>query len=182
MKARIFKPNTVSDLCKIERNWENEARNYSYLKKKEIPAGCEEIFAKEEYLKTLDEYYDGAQIKQVMPIPENMAVILVEWNSDEEAVCCDSRDTNWPYGLAFTMTKTGADICPIDLVDGKLNVEAQLVTRHKCGKCGREMKILLKPGQEGVDAKYHCEDCGRTIWLDNDGTEFEVEPEETEHE
>ena len=60
---------------------------------------------------------------------------------------------------------------PIDLVEGNLKIEAQLVNRHKCSKCGREMKILLKPGQEGFEAKYRCESCGRTVKLNPDGSE-----------
>ena len=124
-----------------------------------------------ELFENVEKHFEGAEIQQVMPIPENMAVMLVEVNADDEPVCCDSRDTNWPTGLAVVKLKDGVGCYPIDLVEGDLKIEAQLVNRHKCGKCGREMKILLKPGQEGFEAKYRCECCDRTVKLNPDGSE-----------
>lgn len=123
---------------------------------------------------SVEKYFHDAVIEQVMPIPQDMAVMLVETGKDGAPVCCDSRDTNWPTGLAVVQTNEGVDIVPIDLVSGELQLDAQLVNRHKCGKCGKEMKIHLKPGQDEFQAKYQCKECNRLIELNPDGTEEEV--------
>lgn len=132
---------------------------------------CGNLKHEDDYCESVQKHFEGAEIQQVMPIPENMAVMLVEVNAADEPVCSDSRDTNWPTGLAVVKLKDGVGCYPIDLVEGDLKIEAQLVNRHKCGKCGREMKILLKPGQEGFEAKYRCECCDWTVKLNPDGSE-----------
>ena len=121
--------------------------------------------------------FEGAEIQQVMPIPPDMAVMVIKFTRDDELVFRDSRDTNWPMGLAMVKTRIGMEICPIDLVEARLDIEAQLVSRHKCSKCGKEMKILLETDREGYEAEYYCEHCNRRINLESDGTENELDDE-----
>ena len=173
MEEKMYKPSMMPDLDWVQRDWKANAMIYCITEGIEHLPGDPILFAKEHYLESLAKLFDGAEVKQIMEIPENMAVMITQLNPDDELVCCDSRDTKWPYGLALVKTKRGTVICPIDLVDGKVDVDAQLVSRHKCGKCGREMKILLNPGQDGFEAKYRCESCGRTVKLYSDDTELE---------
>ena len=128
-----------------------------------------------EYYESINRHYEGAEIQQIMPIPPDMAVMVVTFTQDDEAVFRDSRDTKWPTGLALVKTKKGQEICPIDLVAAKLEIEAQLVSRHNCSKCGKEMKILLGTDQEGYEAEYYCEHCNRHINLESDGVESELD-------
>lgn len=137
--------------------------------------GCTHLLHTNEYYESINRHYEGAEIQQIMPIPHDMAVMVVTFTQDDEAVFRDSRDTKWPTGLALIKTKKGQEICPIDLVSAKLEVEAQLVSRHKCGKCGKEMKILLETDQEGYEAEYYCEHCNRRINLESDGVESELD-------
>ena len=137
--------------------------------------GCAHLLHTKEYYESINRHYEGAEIQQIIPIPHDMAVMVVTFTQDDEAVFRDSRDTKWPTGLALVKTKRGQEICPIDLVEAKLEVEAQLVSRHKCSKCGKEMKILLETDQEGYEAEYYCEHCNRRINLESDGVESELD-------
>ena len=137
--------------------------------------GCAHLLHTKEYYESINRHYEGAEIQQIIPIPHDMAVMVVTFTQDDEAVFRDSRDTKWPTGLALVKTKKGQEICPIDLVEAKLEVEAQLVSRHKCSKCGKEMKILLETDQEGYEAEYYCEYCNRRINLESDGVESELD-------
>ena len=126
------------------------------------------------YYASLRECYGRAELQQIMPIPDNMAVMIAVDPEEDRWVCCDSRDLNRPYALAVVNIQFGAEVVPIDLVESTIDIDAQLVNRHKCIKCGREMKIRLEPGQGGYRAKYECKECNRLIELDPDGTEEEV--------
>ena len=143
--------------------------------------GCTHLLHTKEYYESIKRHYEGAEIQQIMPVPPDMAVMVVKFTQNDEAVFRDSRDTNWPMGLALVKTKTGQEICPIDLVEAKLELEAQLVSRHKCSKCGEEMKILLETDQEGYEAEYYCERCNRRINLESDGVENELDDDDGEN-
>ena len=158
-------------------------------KKNKMPMAAPFVFTKkiygqgclphpQEYFDSVDREFEGAEIQQIMPVPPDMAVMVVKFTQNDEAVFRDSRDTNWPMGLALVKTKTGQEICPIDLVEAKLELEAQLVSRHKCSKCGEEMKILLETDQEGYEAEYYCERCNRRINLESDGVENELDDDD----
>lgn len=128
----------------------------------------------DERTKNLERYYRNGELLDVMPIPEDMAVMVSTSDENGEHILVDSRDVNWPTGLAVIKLRNEVDITPIDLVEGALEVDAQLVARHKCCKCGQEMKIRLGIEEDCSFAKYECEKCGRLIELEPDGTEVDV--------
>lgn len=132
-------------------------------------------FLGEDTQKAMDAYLQGASIAQIMPVPENMTLMLLELDEDDNLVYCDSRDTPWPHGLALVNTFHGQEIFAIDLTELAINADAQLRYRHYCKECGAEMKMLMKPLQDVYEATLKCPNCGRHIRLDNDGTELAVE-------
>ena len=86
--------------------------------------------------------YEDFRIKQMMPLPHGMTVMVVDVNVDDRVVMRDCVETGQPYCLVLAEDgQGGSDIYPYDLsCDGGIDVRGSVIPIRHCPKCRKRMK------------------------------------------
>lgn len=103
--------------------------------------------------------YDDLQIKQMMPLPENMTVMALDVDDDDNIIMREAGETPRVYCLVLVDDGKGNQfIYPYDLsTSGGIDVRANVVPVRNCPNCGKRMHPVL-PSDIG-SVSYTC-DCG----------------------
>lgn len=81
--------------------------------------------------------YEDFRIKQMMPLPSEMTVMVVDVNVDDRVVMRDCVETGQPYCLVLAEDSRGrSDVYPYDLsCDGGIDVRGSVIPIRHCPKC-----------------------------------------------
>lgn len=103
--------------------------------------------------------YNDLQIKQMMPLPENMTVMALDVDDDDNIIMREASETTRVYCLVLVDDGKGNQfIYPYDLsTSGGIDVRANVVPVRNCPKCGKRMHPVLH--SDIHDVSYSCE-CG----------------------
>ena len=103
--------------------------------------------------------YNDLQIKQTMPLPENMTVMALDVDDDDNIIMREASETTRVYCLVLVDDGKGNQfIYPYDLsTSGGIDVRANVVPVRNCPKCGKRMHPVLH--SDIHDVSYSCE-CG----------------------
>lgn len=112
-------------------------------------------------------YYKPKQaIKQIMPLPAGMTVMMEFEDESGRMYWVDCRDTPYSMGLALVKNEDGTyggdAVLPYSFSDANImNDNSTVINLMTCPHCGKEMK----PHLEDVEAadSYHTCDCGCTL-------------------
>lgn len=121
------------------------------------------------------EGYKDIRLLQIMPLPENMTVMVVDTDDDDNVVMRDCVETSNCYCLALAEDDGETVVYPYALTDWNgFDVRASIVPVRKCPKCGKRMQPHMEEG-EGATLHYTC-GCGHAEpgWLDLNTVEDEV--------
>ena len=111
--------------------------------------------------------YKDIRLLQIMPLPENMTVMVVDTDDDDNVVMRDCVETSNCYCLALAEDGGETVVYPYALTDWNgFDVRASIVPVRQCPKCGKRMQPHMEEG-EGATLHYTC-DCGYVEpgWLD----------------
>lgn len=128
-------------------------------------------------------YYKPKQIiKQIMPLPAGMTVMMEFEDESGKMYWVDCRDTPYSIGLALVRTEDGTyggdAVLPYSFSDASImNDNSMVINLMTCPHCGKEMKPHLED-VEPADA-YHTCDCGCTLrwfgeWVEEMGSPAET--------
>lgn len=124
--------------------------------------------------------YSDYRIRQVVPLPANMTVMVVDTDCDDNVVMRDFIETSGSYCLVLTENAEGkTDIIPFDLgSNGGLDLRATVVQIRNCPKCGKRMHMTMEEYDEST-LYYDCKNCGHQ---EPSWTEVEKQKGDFEHE
>lgn len=111
--------------------------------------------------------YKDIRLLQIMPLPENMTVMVVDTDDDDNVVMRDCVETSNCYCLALAEDGGETVVYPYALTDWNgFDTRASIVPVRQCPKCGKRMQPHMEEG-EGATLHYTCA-CGYTEpgWLD----------------
>ena len=101
--------------------------------------------------------YDSLQIKQMMPLPENMTVMALDVDDDDNIIMREAGETPRAYCLVLVDDgKCNQFIYPYDLsTSGGIDVRANVVPVRNCKMCGKRMHPVLPSDIDNVN--YVCD-------------------------
>ena len=111
--------------------------------------------------------YDDIRLLQIMPLPENMTVMVVDTDDDDNVVMRDCAETSNCYCLALAKDEGLTLVYPYELTDRNgFDIRASVIPIRYCHKCGRRLRPHMEEGEEAT--LYYTCDCGHTEpgWLD----------------
>lgn len=105
--------------------------------------------------------YSDYRILQMMPLPENTSVMVVDTDRNDEVAMRDCIETSSAYCLVLAEDAKGkTGIFPYSLgVNGGIDVRASVVPVRYCTKCGERMRMTMEECEEAT-LQYDCKNCG----------------------
>ncbi len=103
--------------------------------------------------------YDKMKSLQMMPLPENMTVMVIDTDEDNNIVMRDAIETSRVYCLVLVEDAEGQrNIFPYDLsLNGGIDLRGYTIPIRKCPNCNKRLRPRMLAWQDDYD--YIC-DCG----------------------
>lgn len=105
--------------------------------------------------------YSDYKIRQILPLPEDTTVMVVDTKRNDDVVMRDCIETSGAYCLVLVEDERGKTfIFPYNLgANGGVDVRGTVVPVRHCQKCGKRMHMTMEEGDEGT-LVYDCKNCG----------------------
>ena len=120
--------------------------------------------------------YSDYKIRQMMSLPENTTVMVVDTDKNDEVVMRDCIETSGAYCLVLVEDASGETmIYPYNLgSNGGLDVRGTVVPVRHCPKCGKRMRMTMEECDEAT-LIYGCMNCGHheTAWTEVEENDYE---------
>lgn len=104
--------------------------------------------------------YKDIQVKRLMPLPDNVTVMVVDTDKENNVVMRDCVETYGSYFIAVVEENGTFGTYPYDIsLEGGLDIRASFVPVRYCPKCGKRLKPHMDE-DDTASLYYTCRCCG----------------------